>query len=121
MFQTMPSMPVPALVTPMVSGCMETPRCCRAHSITPGRGSKPGREANRAPCWNSVNARSERLGHLREHGIARGGPTAAAIGRLVGAFGGVDVAVDDLQVGKAPERQQRRPGLVPVLAPDPEQ
>src|SRR4029453_377701 len=55
MFQTMPSRPVPALVMPMVSGCMGTPRCCRAYSIMPGRGSKPARRPKRVSCWNSVN------------------------------------------------------------------
>ena len=45
----------------------------------------------------------------------------AAILRLVGAFRDVRVAVDHLQVGKAPEAEQHGPGRVAVLAPHPEQ
>src|SRR5262249_48290996 len=48
-------------------------------------------------------------------------PALAAIGRFARALGGVNVAVDDLQIGQAPERQQGRPRRVAMLAPDPEQ
>ena len=44
----------------------------------------------------------------------------AAIGRLHGALGGVHVAVDDLQIGQAPERKQCRPRRLAMLAPNAE-
>src|SRR6266540_5230817 len=46
---------------------------------------------------------------------------APSILRLVDAFGRMNVAIDDLQIGKSPECEQRRPGTVALLAPDPEQ
>src|SRR5262249_46350614 len=48
-------------------------------------------------------------------------PALAAVRRLHGALGGVNIAVDDLEIGQAPERQQGRPRRIAMLAPDPEQ
>jgi hypothetical protein len=41
--------------------------------------------------------------------------------RLVGAFCGVDVAVDDLQVGQSPVAEQLRPSFIPMVTPDTKQ
>jgi hypothetical protein len=41
----------------------------------------------------------------------------APLARFVGAFGGVGVAVDHLQIGNAPISEQARPAALAMLAP----
>ena len=68
------------------------------------------------------------LAAVRPPGVGSACPLAAVFRlaaarylRLLGAFGGVHIAVDHLKVGHAPIRQQLRPRRVAPLAPDAKQ
>jgi len=60
---------------------------------------------------------AKRTPSLRRHG----GKCGASVSRLDGAFYGVNIAIDYLEVWQAPIGKQLRPRRSPVFAPDPKQ
>src|SRR6476469_10223854 len=60
---------------------------------------------------------TKRTSSLRRHG----GKCSASVSRLGGAFCGVNIAIDYLEVWQAPIAEQLRPRRSPVFAPDPKQ
>ena len=82
----------------------------RLHPRSGARAHSPRKRASSVKDWVSAFA-----GTCGRQGTAPPGPC------LDGAFCRVSVAIDHLQIGQAPERQQRRPVHVAMLAPDPEQ